>query len=187
MGGLVAGGIQDDTRRRLCLRVLERHCDATLRKVAVTTPAAPCPRQLSVTRVWWKSHSGSQEHLPVAVLPRPEAGLAERDALLQTAGLTRGGRSPPPAPARGCRENPVLQRAPDLGAARSRTGHARLSPALAPVGGSSGSRRRGSEPATRRGAGGGGGWCALGAAELPGWPWRAAHGDHPSGAAVSGQ
>lgn len=68
-------------------------------KVVVTTPAAPCPRQLSVTRVWWKSHSGSQEHLPVAVLPRPEAGLAELDALLQTARLTRGGRSPPPAAA----------------------------------------------------------------------------------------
>lgn len=138
MGGLVAGGIQDDTRRRLCLRVLERHCDATLRKVVVTTPAAPCPRQLAVTRVWWKSHCGSQEFGPAAALPRPEAGLAERDALLQTARLTRvGGAHRPqrPAPARGCRENPVLPRAPDLGAAGSRTGHARLSPALAPVGG----------------------------------------------------
>lgn len=43
-------------------------------------------------------------------------------------------RSGPP-PGRGCRENTVLQSAPDLGAAGSRTGHARLSPALAPVGG----------------------------------------------------
>lgn len=40
-----------------------------------------------------------------------------------------------PAPAHGCCENPVLLRAPDLGAAGSRTGHARLSLALAPVGG----------------------------------------------------
>lgn len=40
-----------------------------------------------------------------------------------------------PAPGRGCGENPVVQSAPDLGAAGSRTGHARLSPALEPVGG----------------------------------------------------
>lgn len=70
--------------------------------------------------------------------PRPEAELAETEAPLQTARLIRvGGAHRPqrPAPALGCCENPVLQSAPDLGAAGSRTGHARLSPALAPVGG----------------------------------------------------
>lgn len=40
-----------------------------------------------------------------------------------------------PASVHGCCENPVLQSSPELGAAGSRTGHARLSPALAPVGG----------------------------------------------------
>lgn len=95
-----------------------------------------------------------------------------------------------PASARGCRKNPVLRSSPGLGAAGSRTGHARLSPARSPVGGKlrlpAAGLAAGNEKRRRRGAGGGGCY-ALGAAERTGWPWRAARGDHRSGAAVSGQ
>lgn len=107
-GGLVAGGLQNGVRRRLLLRVLGRHCDAPLRKVAVTAPAAPSPRQLPVTppqhrTVWWKS-SGKSPRLAraplVAARSRPEAELAERGAAPRTADPAPGGWSPPPAATR---------------------------------------------------------------------------------------
>lgn len=130
-------GLQDGARRRLFLRVLGRHRDA---KVAVTAPAAPWPptinqsRRPSTTTSGARagvSHLGAQEHRPVAARPRPGAELAER-------GPPRvgGARHPQrPASALSCPENPVLRRAPGLGTAGSRTGHAQLLPAPAPVGG----------------------------------------------------
>lgn len=109
VGGLVARGLQDGVRRRPLLRVLGHHCDALLRKVAVTAPAAPCPQTITShaapaphrlvgrARV---SHLGSHEHGswprgPAQRRSSPSAALPRR-----TAGPAPGGWSPPPAATR---------------------------------------------------------------------------------------
>lgn len=113
----------------------------------MTTPAGPCPTTISshaalaplslLEEAGWRAGAPPSGR-PVAARSRPEAGLSEHYAPCRLPGPPgMGGAHHPqrPAPGRGCRENTVLQSAPDLGAAGSRTGHARLSPALAPVGG----------------------------------------------------